>query len=110
MLSRENEQQVQMSIGHITLCSSKEKLGKNWENPLKICLVSRAVSSSARCGGSSQEQLPCRTVGWEPLSLSQSTQLLGDTTLGAVKQFLLIKNPNSNSQREKQTGPCNTTE
>lgn len=60
-------------------------------------------------GGAARRSCPAGLRGGEAVSLSQSTQLLRDTALVAVKQFLLIKNPNSNGQREKQTGLCNTT-
>lgn len=58
--SRKNEQQVQMSIGCVTLCSSKENLGKNGEKNSKICLV-RAELSPVMLNRS----YPAGLWGWE---------------------------------------------
>lgn len=69
-----NDQHVQMSIGRITLCSSKENPRQNWKkNFKKISLVSRAVSSNAHCVFLSSPS------SWEPASRSSpaGTVVLG---------------------------------
>lgn len=91
----------------------QRKIGE--KKTLKICLVSRAVSFNALCvllscphpGGSTKRSCPAGLWGGGSATVPEHSAPQGHCPAGS-QAASAYKKPKSNSQREKQTGLCNT--